>query len=131
MSKCKKCNGEIYGNNILCPSCTEELTLKEKKHYEQIDKQKDKHNIKNMIILPLAFALLCGILVNPLDDDLVILLSSGWSFLVLFYYPAKVIGSILNWFTSRKWEWPYSYSYLIFPILGLLYHLFNMGMFNF
>ena len=131
MIKCKKCNGEIYSNNILCPSCTEELTLQEKKHYEQKDKQKDKHNIVNMIIVPLAFALLYGILVNPLYDDLLILLLSGWNFLVLFYYPPKLFFLLLNRFTKGKWEWPYSYSYLIFPILGLLFHLFNMGMFNF
>ena len=127
MSKCKKCNGEIYSNNILCPSCTEELTLKEKKHYVQIDKQKDKYNIVNMIIVPLAFALLCGIFLTPFDEiDPTVLIPSGWTVLGVFYYPPKLFFLLLNRFTKGKWEWPYSYSYIILPILVLLILIYNL-----
>jgi len=91
---------------------------------------KSKYNIYNLIIIPLLFCFLSGYMVAPIIiPDLAnevntnplngfqLYFGVGWA-LMVFYYPVKIIAFLFKRLIYKKWEWGYSYSYWVLPIIA-------------
>ena len=132
MNKCKFCEDFIDKSIDTCSDCENLTDVEIKKKVEKINLEKIKsknskifyYRIYNLIVIPFIFCFLFNIVtgVNKIESvkDFIPAMASGFSGLVLAYYPPKLIMLLVNRYRKKKWDWPIGYSYFVFPLLLLL-----------
>lgn len=136
MAKCLKC-GEIintlYDKDELCDSCDSEvlnISTETEKELENLNiekkySKKNNYTLWNMLIIPFLYSCISGMCQGGnLFLDFQDTITTGWAFLFFLYYLPKIFFLFLNRYTKNKWEWPYSLSYFILPIIIMLFQLY-------
>ena len=87
--------------------------------------KKNNYTLWNMLIIPFLFICISGFVNNgDLVSDFPGTIRLEFAPLILTYYPLKIFFLFLNRYTKSKWEWPYSLSYFILPIITMLFQLY-------
>jgi hypothetical protein len=136
MAKCLKC-GEIintlYDEDELCDSCDSEvlnISTETEKELENLNiekkySKKNNYTLWNMLIIPFLYSCISGLCQGGnLFLDFPDTITTGWTPLFFLYYLPKIFFLFLNRYTKSKWEWPYSLSYFILPIITMLFQLY-------
>ncbi len=132
MNKCKTCGDFINKSFETCIDCENLTDVEIQKKIEKInlDTSKSKqskifyYKLYNFLIIPFIFcfffSLAFGMYKIGSGKDFIRFISSGFSGLILTYYPPKLIMLFVNKYKKKKWQWPIGYLYFIFPSLLLL-----------
>ena len=86
--------------------------------------QEQNYNFWNMFAGPLAICLILGNMSlgtpSPETEFIEFQFSAagtGFAFFLISYYPAKILGIIFNYIFYKKIFWPYSFFYLLAPVV--------------
>jgi DNA-directed RNA polymerase subunit RPC12/RpoP len=141
MAKCLECGESInslYNEDELCNSCEFKVLndppekVLENQNIEKEYSKKNNYTLWNMLIIPFLFSYVSGLclqfnthglsnLLTRIPDTIMI----GYVLLIITYYPLKIFVFFLNQYTKCKWEWPYSLSFYILPVLLFLFLCYN------
>ena len=134
MAKCLKCGESIntlYDEDELCDSCDNEVLngttekVLENQNIEKEYSKKNNYTLWNMLIIPFLYSCISGLCQGGnLFLDFPDTITTGWAPLLFLYYLPKIFFLFLNRYTKSKWEWPYSLSYFILPIIIMLWQLY-------
>ena len=134
MAKCLKCGESIntlYDEDELCDSCDSEVLngttekVLENQNIEKEYSKKNNYTFWNMLIIPLLFSYVSGLcLGEDLNSSIPLTIATGSATLLLTYHPLKIFILFINRYFKSKWEWPYSLSFFILPILFLLFQIY-------
>lgn len=132
MNKCKDCGDLIDSSFEICYDCEtstkEEVKIKIEKNNIALNKEKRlkmlTYRLCNLLLIPLAFCLMFGIIGGQGITNLEITIGFGFGQFLFFYYPPKLIMFFANRLMKKKWSWPIGYSYFILPLIVAIWLMY-------